>query len=175
MKKIIAKLQSRTTEKKETQAIPTHGDCTLRCECEECGKIISVLQKDLTYGAYGCAMAQCPYCHKRTYVFGDKDTDLDLLLTRQNLIFPNHFFKMSDGLQNKNCITQINNLCKSVLSELEGLSAPCFAERCSHIENENVAVIALKNREEINLYVCDNYYHTAIPQTKTIAFPEIKS
>ncbi|MBQ8788796.1 MAG: hypothetical protein IJZ58_04710 [Oscillospiraceae bacterium] len=52
MKKITAKISSHSDEPK-----PIY-----RAECEKCGKEIAFSKADITHGAYGCVMVDCPHC-----------------------------------------------------------------------------------------------------------------
>lgn len=157
---------------KKTEIMSSHSDepkQSYRAECEECRKEITFSKADITHGAYGCVMVKCPKCGKRTYVPCEEE---EIFLTKENLIFPDHFYNMPKNkeLNTENETSLVNRLCREVLDELDSHKNIDWAER----EVNRYAVIALKDNEETNLYVCNGYYHTSIPGTETIDFPEIK-
>ncbi|MBQ3500214.1 MAG: hypothetical protein IJA70_02160 [Oscillospiraceae bacterium] len=51
MKKITAKISSHSDELKQSY----------RAECEECRKEITFSKSDITHGAFGCVMVDCPF------------------------------------------------------------------------------------------------------------------
>ena len=158
MKKIKVKGAPKKTEIMSSQS--DEPKPIYRAECEKCGKEIAFSKADITHGAYGCVMVDCPHCFKRTYVLCDEE---ELVLTKDNLVFPNHFYEISvnEDAENGKEKEIINQLCQEVLNELSTYKNIDYAERSF----KHYLVVALKDNEETNLYVCNGYYHTAIPET----------
>ena len=59
MKKIKVKGAPKKTEIMSNQS--DEPKPIYRAECEECGKEITFSKSDITHGAFGCVMVDCPF------------------------------------------------------------------------------------------------------------------
>lgn len=171
MKKLTAKLKP---TKDSHSADPKHT--YRRVECEECDTIFNIPVSEITRGAYGCPMAKCPRCVKRTYVRDCSEND-DFILNENNLIFPNHFFVMDSIDEVDFGKMDITGTCRKTIHDfLEDKNGEKYGDYIK-IEGGHVALIALKNERdhEIEIFVCNGYYHTAIPETEIFQFPKINT
>lgn len=76
-----------------------HTNQPVRVVCDYCGSELEVTNEDVYFGTFGCAMVTCPCCGKETFVEGVPD----LNLTKDNLIFPDHFYHCSEEDGAINC------------------------------------------------------------------------
>lgn len=71
----------------KTHCLNIDDEQLIQVTCDYCGSVLEITSKDVHYGQFGCAMITCPCCEKETFAEGFSD----LVLTPDNLVFPDHF------------------------------------------------------------------------------------
>lgn len=66
-----------------------------KIECDYCGSELEVEKDDVAIGALGSPFCECPVCGKKYYF--DEDIGIEMVVTKDNIKFPDHFFHSVDG------------------------------------------------------------------------------
>ena len=122
--------------------------------CENCGSELEIEESDVFKGYCGMECVTCPVCGENTYIYGDND----IVVTADNVVFPDYFYKFGGGAINKP--EEIQKWIKNGINWLrknpdyfdwwtEGSSAFC------HIHN-------FPGDKCYNVNVGENYYNISI-------------
>lgn len=66
----------------------------MQVECEGCKSVLEIEREDVRNGPLGQTCVTCPLCDSIVYL---EDEDLDINLTSDNIVFPDHFFDSEGG------------------------------------------------------------------------------
>ena len=137
---------------------------SVQVTCDYCESVLEITSKDVHYGEFGRAMIECPCCGKETFA----DGFADLVLTSDNLVFPDHFDHCIagdwDGTVNcfeRNLIPEIRN----AISYLRTYKEESYYG--GHIVGNLVLyVVRNKRDEEYEVIASKDFYSTIIPFEK---------
>ena len=128
--------------------------------CGGCGSELEYEESDVSVGALGCAIVNCPLCCEDNII---EDSEKAITLTADNVEFPTHFWHTSkengavDCCNNeevKRCIRKAINYFRKNKNEFVWYSA---------YGNLYIFVLRYGGDEEYNVIVTNDYYDTHIP------------
>ena len=128
--------------------------------CEICSSELQYDQSDIEIGEYGLALIECPLCGRLNYL---EDGEHDVTLTKDNVVFPTHFYHTSkengavDVCNNENVKKAINQAIEYFRQNKDAYNW------CTMSGNLCVFIYRLDGDEEYSIWVTNNYYETSIP------------
>ena len=131
--------------------------------CNECGSELEVDKEDIYIGRLGAALFKCPVCGGEIMLCNYGITDLDIDLTVDNMIFPDHYchFKAAsnDKIDNEDLRKQIRKLIELLRNNPDYLYALSMGT--------NFAIIIHNDPGDgfYNITIANGYYNTEIPYT----------
>ena len=129
-------------------------------KCEMCESTLQYDKSDITIGLYGAAHIRCCLCGCSNML---EDEDNDIVLTKDNVEYPIHFYHTSkefgavDLCNNKNVKKAINNAIEFFRNNKD--------EYCWLTTTGNLCVFVTKldDDKEYSIWVTNDYYSTYIP------------
>ena len=141
----------------ETQKIESHPRKHI---CESCSSELEYDKSDLRNGEFGLVVLDCPCCGHNNIFDDHEDT---MILTRDNIVFPDHFHHTSEetGAVNactneevKECINKAIDYFRKNKDEFAWYTA---------FGNLHVTVFRFDGDESYEVVVTKDYYCTDIP------------
>lgn len=151
------RLKIKAHEKSKCSSLP-RAKRMYRDKCEECGQGIVFSSGAIQYGEYGCAYTKCPGCGQRTYV---PDANLDLVVTADNLKYPQYFAGFSDAVKHLSN-EEIEKECKRCIKAAEDFNNESHYATCAY---GDALIIAIAGAYETYVYVCKNYEELIIDKS----------
>lgn len=123
--------------------------------CDDCGAELECTKDDAYVGAWGSYFIKCPVCG--TEVMLDEVEPVEL--TVNNIEFPKHFSKTSNG-----AIKLKDEKIQEYVKEcLQGLKNSDNGEY-QLLGSGDTVVIVFKYEDEYQIYVARSYYESSIPR-----------
>ena len=123
--------------------------------CSKCRTCLMYDKDDISIEALGMAFITCPECGKKVRVYHE-----DVVLTKENLRFPNHYFKCS--AKEKPLDERIDLFVRAMISHHQENPDVIY----SYADDDNTFIITMRDIEdsEYKVFVATNgYYETAVP------------
>lgn len=128
--------------------------------CESCKSELEYEKSDLRIGEFGLVILDCPCCGYDNVL---DDNENAIILTKDNVVFPNHFYHASEKNRAVNCCTN-ENIKESINKAInffrknkdESVWMTAFG-------NLHVTVFRYDGDEVYNVIVTNDYYSTEIP------------
>lgn len=144
--------------KNECIEVEKHNDYPRKWICEECASELEYEKSDVAIEAFGCSFLRCPLCGYNNNLW-DED---DLILTRNNVEFPTHFYHTSSE-------TGAVNTCNNKeVKEAIHKAVEYFRKHKDEYDwmtaygNMHVSVHRYSGDEVYNVIVTKDYYETHI-------------
>lgn len=117
---------------------------------------MEVTEEDAHIGAYGAAYVTCPCCGEDTMVL-----DLPgITLTRDNIKFPNHFYKFGKGSKSSKTSNEVKKNIQRAIDILRD------SDECGYHFSSNgdstVIVFKMDEDEEYLIFAMNEWYETSI-------------
>lgn len=151
------RLKIKAHKKSKWSSLP-HAEHMYCDKCEECGRDVVFSSRAIQYGEYGCAYIQCPGCGQRTYV---PNADLDLVVTTDNLKYPQYFAGFSDAVKHLSN-EEIEKSCKECVKAAEDPDNESHYATCAC---GDALIVAIAGAYETYVYVCKNYEELIIDKS----------
>lgn len=131
------------------------------CDC--CESELEYEESDIYIGSFGCTYIDCPLCGSDIILYDEEDKEL--ILTKDNVEFPTHFWHTSTETGAKDCCN--NEEVRACINR--GINY--FRENKNEDEyhwfaeygNLHVEIYRLTGDENYEVMVTNNYYETSIP------------
>lgn len=129
-------------------------EATYKISCDNCKAELEATINDLKYGEFGCAYVTCPCCTNNTYI----DEADGLILTKDNIEFPDHFFKFSKSSEIDS--NEVKQWIKTGIENLRKIHSDFY-----YVAQSSIVLIILRTDgdEAYNIILTDSYYETTIP------------
>ena len=133
-------------------------------DCEKCGSELEYDVSDMEMGALGLMHVECPLCGYHNMLDGNEH---NIVLTKDNVEFPIHFFHTSEetgavDICNNNQVKEwINKAIAYFRNNKDEFAWFCMSG------NLCVVVFRYDGEEEYNVLVSNNYFETYIPFEKS--------
>ena len=128
--------------------------------CEECGSELEYEKSDLTIGCYGLAVLHCPLCGRDNMLDDDENS---IILTKDNVEFPKHFWHTSKENGAVDCCN--NEEVKKCIHKAIDYFRKNKDDYNWYTEYGNLCINVYRydGDREYMIIVTDNYYQTYIP------------
>lgn len=146
----------------KTHCLSIEDEQPVQVICDHCGSVLEITSKDVHYGQFGCAMVTCPCCEKEAFAEGFSD----LVLTLDNLVFPDHFDHCIAGAETVDCFDE--NLIPQIRDAITYLRTHRNKNSCGGHIIGNLMVYVVQNEydENYTVIVSKDFYSTIIPFEK---------
>lgn len=131
----------------------------VKITCEKCGSILEIDKEDVFYGYLGLSYVKCPVCGEKTETYLD---DLDIHVTRDNVVFPDHFYYFKGIPEEEVDSEEVKEEIKKLIKYIKEHNEETF-ESWSSSANRFVFVHAYPGDECYAVTVANGYYDTEIP------------
>lgn len=139
---------------KSNNPVPTKENEWLMT-CEMCGSVLEAETGDTYIGALGCRYVKCPCCGAENML------DDGIVLTKDNLLFPEHYFSFRDGVKLTN--KMVDKCVKNCIEALRNSTDKNFYATRTGSGDTHVFVFKYDGDEEYYVYVGKGGYETLVP------------
>lgn len=153
-------LKDNTPQKASYEEIERDVSYPRKLICEQCRSELEYDESDLRMGALGCAYLDCPCCGYDNML---EENEKTIALTKNNIIFPIHFFHTSieDGAID-NCNEKEVKECIEKAINYFRRNKEAF-DWDTQYGNLYVAVRRYDDDENYEVIVSNNFYTTYVP------------